>query len=606
MMFVLLLLAMAFQFLSAYAERCFPPAWPDIEEVRRLVGPTENHLLLGVTYDDAMLFLRMLKWPHCYNEKLRQRILEGEDNMITKSFGKRIVGYDFAKHIRREFRQRGYEDFSVAQVMRAISRRRCRGQWWRRARWADIFLSHVQSEELEVTLKAMRSRSGYFRRTVFFVDYFCLKQCQNDFTTDRIDDAIRRIGHTLMVLDPIVTRLDDPHFYPEVVDRIWCVFELYCTVKNNNKLSGFLSWHGFLAADGHKGVEAVDVLHAKSSEPGDRVLVINKIHEFGVDAVNNTVGMVVQAALEQEARKILLVSAVTIISFPVWCFHTCGDPGEEALWWCGKESAIAGWVATDALIGLGVVPVACVIGEKIPGTRAGRLADILRVEGGVRWRACMNFWGWWPCLIALVAVVFLAVALLLLCITTAVGNHFRAFKEDHPAGAIRCVLKDGLTRLLAPPSPLLLVALLPIIVLLSKALAASNECFLGAQQGRGRFGPLFVRCFPGWSCILLRLVCFGGASVNFVNLVLGYALSVSWNNTRGDLFNTRADLCSIILYMSLPVIWFRLACKVPGDTRVAEDIRDAVRQAYCCSRRPRLQSARVELGHHPATGSVSR
>ena len=72
---------------------------------------------------------------------------------------------------------------------------------------ADMFLSHVQSELIKVTIKAMRAARRYHKcglaDPAFFVDYFALRQCLSDFVPHDVLDTIGSIGHTVLVLDPM-------------------------------------------------------------------------------------------------------------------------------------------------------------------------------------------------------------------------------------------------------------------------------------------------------------------------------------------------------------------------------------------------------------------
>lgn len=65
-------------------------------------------------------------------------------------------------------------------------------------------------------------------------DYFCLRQCRDDFQTDAIEDAIGFIGHTVGAMFP---KIGSRNRLPEALNRIFCIFELGASVRTEAHLS---------------------------------------------------------------------------------------------------------------------------------------------------------------------------------------------------------------------------------------------------------------------------------------------------------------------------------------------------------------------------------
>merc|ERR1712137_1521931 len=102
-----------------------------------------------------------------------------------------------------------------------------------------IFLSHYQAETSKQTWWAMEKFEQRWAQEnsdasqlecIYFVDCFSIRQgVKGDFQPDRVQAIIQKIGKTLMIAFPWKR--------PETLSRIWCVFELLCTVESEVDLA---------------------------------------------------------------------------------------------------------------------------------------------------------------------------------------------------------------------------------------------------------------------------------------------------------------------------------------------------------------------------------
>jgi len=237
--------------------------------------------MLGVTHTAAMVFLVKLDWPSAYRRPPSMRWVT--DYVEDEST---LVGWDLAAHIRAIFEEKGYTEFSAAQVMRAMFRGR---RLCSHVRACQAFLSHVQVELVGTAMKAMRMAARSLRvfEPSLFVDYFTLKQCQDDFKMGRIRSVIGTIGHTLMLLDPVM-HVKEPSCKPDLSKRIWCLYEVYCTISQSKELQGMVSLSGLLASNAYGSVQDIDdVAEALSRKREDKVKILQAIEqEIGIDEIN--------------------------------------------------------------------------------------------------------------------------------------------------------------------------------------------------------------------------------------------------------------------------------------------------------------------------------
>lgn len=189
------------------------------------------------------------------------------DELQSKCGRKQVMGYDLVTFIRGWLEERGYEEFSVAEVMMAAGHPGVKP--------ADFFLSHCQVELVQTTLDAM-SMAGRRRRCstpAFFLDYFILRQCKaGDFDPARVRRAIGEIGHTVVVLDPHVHPWPRSHtltYQPEALHRLWCVFELYSSLATQATISGVYTLPGMQCLN-PETINAISVEDCKATKDQDK------------------------------------------------------------------------------------------------------------------------------------------------------------------------------------------------------------------------------------------------------------------------------------------------------------------------------------------------
>ena len=136
---------------------------------------------------------------------------------VTKVCGSEFTCYDGCAAVKLRFkRTRGYKPFSMLEVMVA-----CKHPG---AGKADVFLSHAQKEPFSMTLDAMRCYELRRQKFIkFFVDVFALRQCVQDFVLEVVQDAIKKIGCTVLLCEPWAN--------PFTLSRTFCAFEVYATVE---------------------------------------------------------------------------------------------------------------------------------------------------------------------------------------------------------------------------------------------------------------------------------------------------------------------------------------------------------------------------------------
>ena len=149
---------------------------------------------------------------------------------IAEKYGDRATGYDLAEAIKVWLKKNNAEDKSVCEVLKE------RG-WWGIGE-TEVFLSHVQAESPDETLRAMSDidrRAGPARKgtkhlhSKIWVDYFCLRQLKNDFQTKQVEQLIRKTGAVYVYMDGKATGSSYP-------TRSFCVFELAAAVQNGATL----------------------------------------------------------------------------------------------------------------------------------------------------------------------------------------------------------------------------------------------------------------------------------------------------------------------------------------------------------------------------------
>ena len=210
--------------------QCLPAIMARYEKVA--LPLVDDHLRLGITIESMEAFvMHELRFPHEYRRD------ETELAWVTSTVGpvkdtgddvdaRNLTGYDLAAAIRAWLKMQGQPGLSVCEVLQM------RGHPG--VGKANVFYSHIQS------LCAVRCEGTFYNAvlgcdffeselptpTYFWMDYFVLRQCHNDFHPDAIGQVIADIGCTMVELDRKMLYLT----------RSFCVFELYSAIASNSKV----------------------------------------------------------------------------------------------------------------------------------------------------------------------------------------------------------------------------------------------------------------------------------------------------------------------------------------------------------------------------------
>eukprot|EP00929_Paragymnodinium_shiwhaense_P070616 TRINITY_DN35762_c0_g1_i4.p1 TRINITY_DN35762_c0_g1~~TRINITY_DN35762_c0_g1_i4.p1 ORF type:complete len:350 (+),score=35.18 TRINITY_DN35762_c0_g1_i4:93-1142(+) len=193
--------------------------WQTWSELRDASDIPDDHLFLGVTERTILKFKDMLRFPASYS---RQAYFDRRDaekdriDWITPAYGPDLTGYDFVHCLRDWHENNDITDVSSAEYLQA--------EGDRGVDYPIIFLSHVQSEPLEATLRVTKSvfwreAQKRYGEVPFWLDYFVLRQCTRDFDPEHIALVIKAISWT------VATEDDDETYF----SRLFCVFELAAT-----------------------------------------------------------------------------------------------------------------------------------------------------------------------------------------------------------------------------------------------------------------------------------------------------------------------------------------------------------------------------------------
>eukprot|EP00929_Paragymnodinium_shiwhaense_P059229 TRINITY_DN29660_c0_g1_i1.p1 TRINITY_DN29660_c0_g1~~TRINITY_DN29660_c0_g1_i1.p1 ORF type:complete len:521 (+),score=54.84 TRINITY_DN29660_c0_g1_i1:105-1667(+) len=185
----------------------------------------DEHLMLGMTVEavhhvaELTGFSKGFSREAFFANKLGRSSTKPQEDWITPAYGPALTGYDFGNCIRQWHKATGNEEISSAEYLQQEDYQ----QEEDTPGVGDprIFLSHVQSEPLEATLKVTESYLWAEARlkhgvVYFWLDYVILRQCMNDFEPSHIVSVIQRIGWTVALEDERETYFD----------RLFCVFEL--------------------------------------------------------------------------------------------------------------------------------------------------------------------------------------------------------------------------------------------------------------------------------------------------------------------------------------------------------------------------------------------
>jgi tetratricopeptide (TPR) repeat protein len=182
------------------------------------------------------------------------------------------------------------------------------------------FMSHATSHSAQCDYDALiayeegRRRAGVLDDFYYCVDVFSINQ---NNVTDRdelgaLENAINAAGTTLLVFDS--------WHAPTVMTRIWCVFEIYKTLKNKKKLEVCFcakeqesliealqdtSPHGFGLDKVLVAVSALDAAYAQATHASDKDKILTEVCETvegGINGLNAMVKNCLRAALSASVQ----------------------------------------------------------------------------------------------------------------------------------------------------------------------------------------------------------------------------------------------------------------------------------------------------------------
>lgn len=263
-------------------------------------GPRKKnkHLLYGITAKGARNFVNRIGYnPHAFYER-------SDHDVITKDYGTHQTGYDFVVFLRKWMREQGYGHLSVVELL----------LWERQTKdvgFVNCFISHTHAEPISTTLSLAQHAGtrGFFPEGepfFFFIDYFCARQCEVDFTVLEMVEVIEECGRTLASV-PIDTGMQnlEPGCY---FDRMLCLFEMFVTRETR----GILKMH--ICGCGCSDSEAlfcimktyfegeripIDILNAKYTEVEDQKRIVKYIKENGdAEHANSVIQDIMHEAAE--------------------------------------------------------------------------------------------------------------------------------------------------------------------------------------------------------------------------------------------------------------------------------------------------------------------
>eukprot|EP00929_Paragymnodinium_shiwhaense_P013588 TRINITY_DN121441_c0_g1_i1.p1 TRINITY_DN121441_c0_g1~~TRINITY_DN121441_c0_g1_i1.p1 ORF type:complete len:369 (-),score=55.85 TRINITY_DN121441_c0_g1_i1:42-1148(-) len=265
------------------------------------------HQRLGITRNEAWKLVQRIKFPILGNGIGLSTPYKRTEKMswITEKFGefnpeKENTGYDLGAAIRAWLRETKSEKLSACEVLT--------GEGCEEVGQATVFYSHVQSIDyawVDSVLRVLLDDSGGMESVnsylyeggrfvpggvvTFWLDYFVLRQCMNDFKVSMVKQVVSDIGWTVAEIDMSMSYLE----------RTFCVFELFATVQSKatlrvmplallkHHLSKSKGFYGFkqlgadlpvhrlvhMKANERAAVLKVDSKSAQTRDPRDKMLI---------------------------------------------------------------------------------------------------------------------------------------------------------------------------------------------------------------------------------------------------------------------------------------------------------------------------------------------
>jgi hypothetical protein len=241
-----------------------------------------RHLRLGITIEGALLFLNCIGFLVDDEEwlKAKANIPEGAPEITMGSFAgprppysfqydtsysraqdvkwidnvhgpihnvnpenrnwgdvSQITGYDMLSVIRQWVKANSYSDLSICEIILKDARFE---KLRHHVSTATLFYSHLQLKEpldtfycMGMAQRTQISKLPAKHKQFWWLDYFCLRQCVDDFKTDQMIVLVRDIGLTVAEIDDKPVLGLEPLEY---LRRSFCILELYATIDGGAEL----------------------------------------------------------------------------------------------------------------------------------------------------------------------------------------------------------------------------------------------------------------------------------------------------------------------------------------------------------------------------------
>jgi hypothetical protein len=193
---------------------------------------------------------------------------------------KGMTGYDLCHVIRQWVKENGFDDLSVCEIIMQDPRFE---DLRHHISQATIFYSHLQKAgpiatlwHVDVTCMTYPSKLPKKENQFWWMDYFCLRQCQSDFKPEHVLSLIKDISTTVVEVDQSLVYFG----------RSFCILEIYATVAAGDKATLVCHTHAY--GDVMKGKLAsspIDSRNATTKRSSDKALIDAFIRDsIGFDA----------------------------------------------------------------------------------------------------------------------------------------------------------------------------------------------------------------------------------------------------------------------------------------------------------------------------------
>lgn len=151
-----------------------------------------------------------------------------------------------------------------------------------------------------------------------WVDYFCLRQCQSDFDKKKIKELVAKIRYTVMLL------ACGNEGKPVVFTRIFCIFEVHCSVEGGAKLCGVLNSGQAFVGSMAQWWNQDDIVRAATgtNKEHEKAIRDSIANTCGIEDLNQRVGNVMRrfaaSTFEQYVGWAIVLSVLFMEGFAAW------------------------------------------------------------------------------------------------------------------------------------------------------------------------------------------------------------------------------------------------------------------------------------------------